>query len=295
MKRLKILCNLSSLLILLPFLLPLKISGQEYYQKGHYGLYRSVYTDSLINGFNIKGLNDNHLQNFELKSVGALWYTGKSYRFKNSINEELFITIGVYPSIQEVEETVLDYMNSMSAAFKKGPFEDINIGDNYWWSDITLYQNQTSEKRISSIVFIRKNVLIVLHSPVSSKKIKYFTNMLEVALNIDNDLMNGATYIKLDDVLTPPVIHSVSLSKSKILEGEESLMTINASDPSGHIAHYLMTPGPKKDGRDPVNVYRIQANRDRFPDPFLGKHTIEVWVVNNDNFFSSKASVEVTF
>ena len=113
-------------------------------------------------------------------------------------------------------------------------------------------------------------------------------------MNIDNDLINGSTYIKMNDVLTPPAIQSVTLSKNKILEGEESLMTINASDPSGHIAHYLMTPGPSKDGRDPVNVYRIQANRDKFPEPFLGKHTIEVWIVNNDNFFSSKESVEVT-
>ena len=294
MKKTEILCFWALVFMLLICLLPLNILGQEYYQKGHYGLYRSLYIDSFINGIDIKGLNDNHLQDFETISVGALWYTGKSYRFKNSKNEELIITLGVYPSIQEVEETVLDYMNSISAAFEKGPFEDISIGDNFWWYDITLYRNQIAEKKLSSVVFIRKNVLIVLHSPVSSKKIKYFSNMLDVAMNIDNDLINGSTYIKINDVLTPPAIQSVTLSKNKILEGEESLMTINASDPSGHIAHYLMTPGPSKDGRDPVNVYRIQANRDKFPEPFLGKHTIEVWIVNNDNFFSSKESVEVT-
>ena len=270
--------------------------SQEYYEKGNYRLRRSDYQHALVSGFDHIRMTSMYLPGFTITGSLPMFYHGLSYEFKNSDNKRLAVKIGVYPTIRDAEEAVLDYLNDVAGIFSEGNDGNVIIGDNSWYYEIKL---NTAENeiisRFESIIFIRKNAIVGVFSGAGNSA-HYYPDLLKLAESIDNDIMNGAPYIKLSDTLNPPVIHSVSLSKSKIQEGEESIMTIYAYDPAGHIAHYRLTPGPEKDWSDPKNVFRIYADRNRFPDePFFETHKIEVWIVNNDNFFSSKAIVEVTF
>ena len=80
-----------------------------------------------------------------------------------------------------------------------------------------------------------------------------------------------------------------------LVEGEEATITINASDPLSQIEHYRTLGGAIKYENDPVNVFRTVADRGLFKEPFYGTHTIKIWVINKNNFFSSIYEVKLTF
>ncbi len=266
---------------------------QEYYQKGRYRLIRSEYNDSFVAGIDIPALAGNHLEDFKLVNSTTFFYSVKKYSFKSNINGAVLrICIGIFPSVKETEEVVLDSMNEAAAGGKEGPFNGVDIGDNDWY--FGYYTSPDKEYHPSSIVFIRKNVIIMVGPTIASSE-DYYPDILSLAQKIDDDIMKGAPYVILTDTLSPPVIHSVSLSKNVLVEGEEATITINASDPLSQIEHYRTLGGAIKYENDPVNVFRTVADRGLFKEPFFGTHTIKIWVINKNNFFSRIYEVKLTF
>ena len=265
---------------------------EEYYEKGRYRLIRSEYNDSFVNGIDIPALAEKHLEDFVLTNSATYFYSVKRYYFKrNSDGAIAKIHIGIFPSVSETEELVLDILNEGSGGASEGSFNGIDIGDNDWYYG---YTTSDGEHELSSIVFIRKNVLICI-GPTDVSSENYYPDMLTLAQKIDEDIMKGTPYVILKDTLSPPVINSVSLSKSTLAENEEATITINASDPLSQIEHYRTLGGAIKYEDDPVNVFRTIADRGVFGEPFYGTHIIQAWVINEYNFFSRIYEIELTF
>ena len=187
---------------------------------------------------------------------------------------------------------VLDILNEAAGGGREGPFNGVDIGGND--RNYGYYLSPDHEYNPSSIVFVRKNVLINIGPTYISKK-DYYPDILSLAQKIDNDIMKGASYVMLTDILSPPVIHSVSFSNNVLVEGEEATITINASDPLSQIEHYRTLGGAIKYENDPVNVFRTVADRGLFKEPFFGTHTIKIWVINQNNFFSRIYEAKLTF
>ncbi len=235
----------------------------------------------------------NHLEDFKLVNSTTFFYSVKKYSFKSNINGAIVrICIGIFPSVREAEEVVLDSMNEAAGGGKEGPFNGVDIGDNDWYYG--YYTSPDKEYKLSSIVFVRKNVIIMVGPTIASRE-GYHPDILSLAQKIDNDIMTGTSYLMLTDILSPPVIQSVSLSKNVLVEGEEATITINASDPLSQIEHYRTLGGAIKYENDPVNVFRTVADRGLFKEPFFGTHTIKIWVINQNNFFSKIYEAQLTF
>jgi hypothetical protein len=219
----------------------------------------------------------------------APWHYGKLYNY-NNYGTYAGIQIGIYQDVPEAEENALDNFNGLTAYFMEGPIKGISVGDNCWWYK-EIFEGE-GEPRIMGIAFLRKNVFIMIHTDGSKE---YFKDILPLCQSIDHDLMNGASYITLENTLQPPIVSSLQLSKNVLKLKETAFVTANASDPKGRKLEYIAR-GMAKNDKDPQNIFRIIAGVDfYFPEPFYGTHILECWVINEDNFFSKVYKTLVTF
>jgi hypothetical protein len=249
-------------------------SGVTYYEKGWYRLVRSDPNVPLVTKIDMEEMARQHLDGFRLVRKRAHWNWGREYVFRREGDKEaVFVKVGLHPSVREVEELVLDYLNGISLIMREGPVMGEAIGDNAWWSATS------TPPIVTNIVFIRKNALFTL-SFHSYDKVK------ALAKAIDDDIMGGASYITIKDSISPPVINAISVSKRELKEGEAAKITISATDPEGEPLEYQSYPGLFRANGDPENVFTLIASPDYIPAPFFGSHAIKVVAINENNAVS---------
>ncbi len=269
--------------------IPYPCIGQEYYERGGYRLIRSHYDNALVDGVNVEALSERYLPDFRLTFRLAIWYNDVLYAFNRQTDQQsISICVGVYLSVQEAENAALDGLADRSERLTAGPVRGEQIGDNCWYSEMS-YGN---EKRLETIAFVKKNVFIV----ISAHNNEFSPLLLDLGKSIDHDIMNGSSCLTLADAPKPPVVNSIQVSINELRDGDTATITVSAADPEGKRIEYHQSSGINKLDIDPENVFRIQVSEDSIVRKFLGTtQTFEIWVVNEDNFFSQKKQFQVTF
>ena len=263
------------------------VSAQEYYSKGQYRLIQSNTDVPLVSALDEKMLRDKYFKAFEIQGVTNLrWETGIEYNFCRVADTSFVsIRIGLYPSVREAEEAVLDGLNGGTAWMNEGPIQSEQIGDTIWY---TTTETALHGEIIILVTFIRYNAVFTLCCMDGE------VDLLSLAKSIDQDIQNGASYLKSNKTISPPVIRSVEAPK-EIRELDRILFAVDASDPEGYGIKYHCLFGGQQSGQ-PENVLEVCANPNYFPnDPASGQHAFRIWVVNENNLFSSVSEVTVTF
>lgn len=236
-----------------------------------------------ITKFDVEEMARQYLVDFSLIRKHPTWNRGREYVFNRESNKALiFIKVGLHPSVREVEELVLDYLNSISMVMKEGPVMAEPIGDNLWWA-----AESSDSSMVTHILFIRKNAFISLHSYSN-------IDLKALAKSIDDDIMKGASYLTLKNSISSPIINSMCISKTALKEGETAKITINATDPEGEPLEYMFhNIGLARFEGDPENVFTLTASRDYISEPFFGSHNIKFVVINKSNVVSSTTEITV--
>ena len=246
-----------------------------YYEKGMYRLIQSTSDSNYVIKFNVEAMVSMYLPNFYLLRKRPMWNRGREFVFKRaSDNALIFIILGLHPSIEDTEEHVLNFLNSISMHMYEGPVNGELIGDNLWWA-----AEGSDPNKVTDILFSRKNAFISLYSDE--------IDLIALAKTIDNAILNGSSYVTISNSISAPVINSVTALKIELSEDESTKLTVNATDPDGEQLEYISHMGASNNGVDPENVLTIIASRHIFDEqPFFGPHTIEFYVINESNFVS---------
>ncbi len=256
--------------------------GQDTLTSGRYTLHRSQYQDGFVNGMNVQSFIDTHIPGFTFTGSHTSLNRGIAHHYvRKSDNAILTIWVGVYPSVSDAEEKMLELLNSSSLAMEYGPVLEHQIGDNCWW-----YAGPPFPLRIVS--FIRKNSIVYLNTNLSEENC--YEGLLDLALALDQDMMKGASYIPLAHIPDPPVITSVTTTATQLRENEHAKVTVTASDPDGNKLLYRSS-GADHDTAGGENSFIITA----FHDPSGGIHTYKFWVVNEVNMYSETKVIEINF
>ncbi len=270
------------------WLMPVMVFSQEYYQKGPYRLIRSATDVPLISQLDIKTLGEKYLPGFEIHHINyLLWETGADYTFARSADDvRVVISYGLYSSVRDAENAVLDGMkNGTSAWMNEGPYKGKSAGDNFWYS---VSKSSNLGEYVICLAFIRYNAVFRLLCMGGG------IDILTLAQNIEKDILNGAPYLKMSKIIYPPEIQSVTAPK-EVFINNLILFTVNATDPEGVGIKYHCLYGGHEDGQ-PENVLGVKANPNYFTgEPAAGPHAFRLWVVNENNLFSSIKEVTVTF
>jgi hypothetical protein len=264
--------------------------AQDYYQINHYRLLLSNTDVQLVNSLDIKKLGEKYLPEFHIQSTKNLrWETGVNYLFtrSNSSAVPIGINIGLYPSVREAEQAVLQGLNTYSVGMKEGPVQGESLGDNSWYA---ATKSALGEEFIINLTFIRYNAVISLVT-ISEGGI----NILSLAKSIDRDILSGGQYMMLEKNILPPVINFVDIFPKEIHEGDRIVMSVYASDSGGSSIKYNGMNLGHMSG-DLENKLSIMANPVVFQnETFIGPHTFRLWVYNENNLFSSLKEFQITF
>ncbi len=264
-------------------------NADEYYSFGSYRLVRSHYDSGFVNGVDTPAIVKTlYPSGYDVIKRSHYYDYAMDYSIgKNGGNSGALLRVGIFPTVQEAEETTLRYLCSNSGPYKEGSSLGLNIGDNCWYREEITGGSGTAI--LSKILFLRKNAFFQLG--IGADKI----DIIPIAEAIDSMLIHGSLYIELSNTLDPPVITDIQLSKKEIETDDVSFMKVIAYDPKGKKLEYERTPGIVKSADDPDNMFRIYASRDNWSEPFYGSHIIEAWVINEDGFVSRKYSTQITF
>ncbi len=263
--------------------------SKEYYQKGDYQIIRSNPDVPLVAGVDVSALAQKYLSDFRLDSVrrySQLDDVVVYHLYQNNSEKQITFMVGLHPSVREAEESMLDALNHQDfISMKEWPSNEAKIGESAWY-----YLNGRQSGYKDGVAFIRRNAVFWIYTGPEPEYIGIET----LARGVDQDLMNGAPYIKIQDKLSPPVVQSVDLSQSVYRMGERGTLTIQGSDPEGYSIMY--GDSWTGFGRSGNQTQIIADNRNWYDkESFFGTHVIQCWVVNENNLFSSIKEVTVTF
>jgi hypothetical protein len=260
--------------------------AQDYYRIGPYGLIHSNTDVPLVYSLNIKGLVDKYFPGSKMETLMDLnWENGKRYSFNN-----VFFQVGLYPTVREAEDAMLLGLQSgTDLGFSEGPVYGEKIGDNVWYSPS---RNQRGEY-ILGLGFIRYNAVLFIGLKNMDLEGNY---LLSLSKNIDQDIINGAPYLKSRKTISPPIINSVDISPKEILLYDTMVFTLDAFDPEGYSFTYHLLLGFHP-SEYPDNILILKAIPGIFPfeDALLGPHKLKFWVMNENHLFSSPKELQVTF
>ncbi len=187
----------------------------------------------------------------------------------------------------EAEEAALDCLNSMDGRFAEGPVRGEWIGDNCWKYEIGM----GSEKRVTDVAFVRKNVFVAISVKHDAD---LSSELIELGKSIDAAIIHGASFVSVSDKPLPPVVISASVSSAALREGEAASLYVHASDPRG-LGLSFQGDFPGRVSMD-ENSFIIEYSKSQIPLQYFGTtQTFNVWVVNEENFFSLKKEFQVTF
>lgn len=157
---------------------------------GKYRLEPSDRSVPLVESVDIAEMGAVHLPGFEAgRNVSAGW--GRRVKFvRDSV--EVRIIIGVRPSVDEIEELALYYLNSGTVVtLEEGPVlagEIGDVGDSSWW------RPNSSEPVSTDVIFIRRNVLVIVNVGDYFDGLEGFEGLPRA---IDQDILNGAPYVHM--------------------------------------------------------------------------------------------------
>jgi hypothetical protein len=256
--------------------------GQEYLEKGRYKLHRSAYETGLVGGMNVLSFAEKHLSEFTFSERETTLYRGIiHYFYRKSDNAKIQLIVGLYPTVEIAEEMMLELLNTNTLAFEYSPVMGHQIGDNCWWLN-------NSPSPLRYVLFIRKNMVVQINDISSDNR---YQQLLELALSLDGEIMEGSQYIPLKDELTPPQINSVLLTKNQLSLNESALATVIASEPLQKNLIYRCTGRAYNDHDGLENTFKITSSKNVLP----GIYSLKFWVVNEDNAYSDIHEVKVTF
>ncbi|MHB9028901.1 MAG: FlgD immunoglobulin-like domain containing protein [Candidatus Latescibacterota bacterium] len=260
------------------------VLAQEYLEQGRYKLRRSSYDKGLVSGMNVVSFAEKHLTDFVLSERRTTMPRGVFHFFhRNSDNAKIQIIVGVYPTIEIAEEMILELLNFNSLAFEYSSVMGHQIGDNCWWLNYPPFP-------LRYVFFIRKNMIVAL-SDISNDYRYRYQQLLELALTLDSEIMNGTQYIPLKDILTPPKINSVSLTKNQLILNESAYATVNVTEPLQKSFVYRCDGPAYNDHEGLKNTFQIPYSLNNAPRTY----SLKFWVVNEDNAYSDTEEVKVTF
>jgi len=226
--------------------------------------------------YDIEGMRAKLLSNFELVRKNARMNEGYEYRFKNmsDTSETVSIRIGIFQSQSEALDLAIERMNWFSAVPHEDTLKVLGIGDRCWSMPMP---GQT-------YLFSRSNVFINVNSSSIPN-----SQLLELTRSIDNDIINNADYIKIDNSISLPKIEKISVSKSELNEGESATITVSAFDPNNNNLECMCLPGIPQNG----NIFTLTATRSYISEPFIGQHTYEFQVINEMNVLSKVKEITI--
>ena len=237
--------------------------------------------DIFITKFSMEGMRNEHLPDFDFVRKQARWREGREFVLKNENTDNIiYIRVGIHPSKIKAQEIVEEYMKWTAAVFREDSMKVLGIGDRCWWT--------SSFDKPSNYIFIRNNFFI----SVMSSPMHYYQDILKLTKLIDNNIINNTDYVEIGNSILLPEIHSITALKTELQEGENTKVTIHASDPYNESLEYVVV-GLTHVEIDPENVFTLTATRSHVPSPFFGPHSYNFIAVNESNVVSEVVEFEI--
>ena len=240
-------------------------------------------TENLITGIDVGELSKKHLSGFDLIRKRAKWNYGREYVFKNiQDNNIVFLTIGVYPSVEYAMKIINNYLKGISIKMVEDQIKTFDIGDEFWW-----WAPSMDSMDVSNIIFIRQNTLIIL-SKINNIRLD------SLAKTIDEGIKNGDSFVKRSEIIQFPVINSISKDKSIVQLNEKIKLSVDAFDPNNEPLEYQSLPGLRRSRKDPENIFTFEVSANRFPDS-TKTCTVKMVVINKSNLVSPMFEVDIQY
>jgi hypothetical protein len=250
---------LSFLLVFIILALPLiSKCNEEKVKIGLYSFSRAPTPKYLVTGVNLPELSKARFRTMDRVDVGLKGRWGRSFTlFQKEEKKQVKITVAVYGSVAEAEDSVLDLLNDTSAVLKPGSKSGDVIGTHSWYL--------TSHSGSGTVVFTYDNSLFQLFA-------SDYSLAERSAREIVNDLKLGRNGIKLGKLVALPKITDVKVP-SELKTGKERTLIIKGRDPHQQKLSFvaLASKGqlletkkrgekmyiPQKIGTDELRIYAI--------------------------------------
>lgn len=240
-------------------------------------------SDKYITRFDTDLMAKKHLTNYTLVRKRGKWNYGREYVFRlNNDEANIFLTVGLHPSTEVAENIAKSFLNGISIRMTEGTHNGISIGDKFWWF------SGSDPSTITDIVFIRNNSLIIMSCS------RNYSDLRELAKLIDDDIIMGALYVKIDDAIFTPEVNSISMGKNTIELNDTVKIAIDANDPNHESLEYQFSPGLSKVIGDAENVYTYKDSPNYVKESD-GSQTIRLVVINESNVVSIISEINVRY
>lgn len=232
--------------------------------RGPYSLSRAEAPARLVAGIALPELTRVHFSGMSTTQIRLRGRWGRAQTlFRPEDRSQVRITVAVYGSVTEAEDSALALLEDTSAMLQTGSHGGGVIGTHSWYL--------RSPEGSGTVVFIAGNSLFQLFS--SSYE------MAEAgARSILVDLERGTNGVRLGQRVSRPVIDGVSF-RSRLEAGAEVQMTIEASDPNGR---EIAVFGSSVAGQ----LLETPDSREKIFIPQARDGDIQLYVVNDLNVVS---------
>jgi len=124
-----------------------------------------------------------HLPDFHLVQEWSIDSIHTTYTFDVVDSSRIFFSVGLFQSEIDAQDFAMDSRNYSSFRMNEGPHQGVSIGDKFMWNT-----SQNDPNTLVFIVFTRKNVFFLADA-------EKYEHIKTLAIKIDNDILNGASYI----------------------------------------------------------------------------------------------------
>lgn len=233
-----------------------------------------------ITKVDMEKMRQQQLPGYQLKSVSLSSAFGREYVYTKD-QQNFNITIGLHPSLAEASSIADEYIKNASIAMKEGN-SGLPVGDKYW------HTNDESST-LTSIVFTRKNALVILSGPKDSQ-----TDMEELVRNIDNDLQMNSSYVIRAEEMTSLNSCMINMNKSIYFEGDTAKITINVIDKNNEPLEYYVNGWSYYNAAK--NEFTKIITRSYIDEPFPWERKIKWTVINKNNAIQTfNTSIRLSF
>lgn len=138
---------------------------------------------SLISKIDIEEMRKINLEDFHLIRERTDSTRTEYVLTRNEDSVDVFIAIGLYPSADNAENSVLEDFSYMAIKMEEGASQKIIIGDKYWW-----WSPNSDFNNVTNLIFIRENAVFIISS-------HNYGDLKNLAKKIDDDILNKEPYI----------------------------------------------------------------------------------------------------
>lgn len=144
--------------------------------------------DLQISHIDMVEMANRYLKEFNIQQKSSNDSLVTEYIFtRNTDSANIFITIRIHNTSIEAESFVNNYIDDVSLHMEEGLYQEIIIGDKYWW-----WAPNSDFNNLTNLVFIRKNAVFVMSS-------HSYEDIKTLAKKIDDDIVNRESYITFSD------------------------------------------------------------------------------------------------